>query len=216
MVEINTTAARKHVGEFERYIQTIKEYSHALVLDLPYTKLPCQIVIHLVYFAALWLNSLPVALGYRTHTPPTRLSLVANLILKNTARPPLDPSMSKPTMIQPLPTLCALAHSLAYSLVILAINRAHTRSSTSTPVSLKKPIQSPPSPCWIWSSKLSKIGEHATKKKKKQSPSNFSIEKGSNTAGRTMILKMTRAFSNQILPILTSPPNFPAGAQFEH
>ena len=61
--EVNTTAARKHVGEIERYILLIKERSRALTSDLPYTKLPCQEVIHLVYFAVLWLNSLPATAG---------------------------------------------------------------------------------------------------------------------------------------------------------
>ncbi len=63
LVEINTTTAHEHVGEIERFIHTIKERSRALVLDLPYTTLPRQVVIHLVYFAVLWLNSLPAAAG---------------------------------------------------------------------------------------------------------------------------------------------------------
>jgi hypothetical protein len=61
MVEINTTAAREHVGEIEHFIRTIKECSRALVSDLPYTTLPRQVVIHIIYFAVLWLNSLPAA-----------------------------------------------------------------------------------------------------------------------------------------------------------
>ncbi len=61
MVEINTTAAREQVEEIKQYIRTIKGCSRALVLDLPYTKLPRQIIIHLVYFAVLWLNSHPAA-----------------------------------------------------------------------------------------------------------------------------------------------------------
>ncbi len=61
MVEINTTAAREHVGEIKRFIRTIKERSCTLVSDLPYNILPHQITIHLVYFAVLWLNSLPAA-----------------------------------------------------------------------------------------------------------------------------------------------------------
>jgi hypothetical protein len=61
MVEINTTVARKHVGKIEQYIRAAKECSHALVLDLPFTVLPRQVIIHLVYFAVLWLNSLPAA-----------------------------------------------------------------------------------------------------------------------------------------------------------
>ena len=63
MVEINTTAARKHVSKIERYIRLIKERSRALVSDLPFTKLPCQVVIHHVYFDILWLNSLPATVG---------------------------------------------------------------------------------------------------------------------------------------------------------
>ena len=50
-VEINTTAAREHVGEIER--------SHRTVSELPYNILPTQMVIHLVYFVVLWLNSFP-------------------------------------------------------------------------------------------------------------------------------------------------------------
>ncbi len=53
MVEINTTAARKHVGEIEWFIRTIKESSRALVSDLPYNILPRQITIYLIYFAVL-------------------------------------------------------------------------------------------------------------------------------------------------------------------
>jgi hypothetical protein len=61
MVEIITTAACEHVGKIKRFICTIEERSCALVLNLPYTTLPHQVVIHLIYFAVLWLNSLPAA-----------------------------------------------------------------------------------------------------------------------------------------------------------
>jgi hypothetical protein len=37
MVKLNTTAAHEHVGEIECYIQTIKERSCTLVVDLQYT-----------------------------------------------------------------------------------------------------------------------------------------------------------------------------------
>ena len=75
MVEINTTAARKHVGEIERFICTIKEHSHALMSDLPYNILPRQITIHLVYFAVLWLNSLPAAAGVSEKYSPREIVL---------------------------------------------------------------------------------------------------------------------------------------------
>jgi hypothetical protein len=63
MVEINTTAARKHVGKIKHFIQRIKECSWALVSDLPYSILPQRVDIHLVYFTVLWLNVLPAWLG---------------------------------------------------------------------------------------------------------------------------------------------------------
>jgi hypothetical protein len=70
MVEINTTAARKHVREIERLICTIKERSQALVSDLPYNILSRQVTIYLVYFAILWLNSLLAAAGVSKKYPP--------------------------------------------------------------------------------------------------------------------------------------------------
>jgi hypothetical protein len=63
MVEINTTAARGHVGKLELFIRTIKEQSQALMSDLPFEVLPCQVIIHQESFVVLWLNSLPVAAG---------------------------------------------------------------------------------------------------------------------------------------------------------
>jgi hypothetical protein len=60
-VEINTTAAREHVGEIKRYIHTIKDRGRAIVSDLPYKILPRQVTIHLIYFAVLMLNSVPAA-----------------------------------------------------------------------------------------------------------------------------------------------------------
>jgi hypothetical protein len=63
MVKINTTVAREHIGEIECNIRVIKERSHAIVSDLPYKILPRQVIIHLVYFSVLWLNSLPSTVG---------------------------------------------------------------------------------------------------------------------------------------------------------
>jgi hypothetical protein len=75
MVEINTTAAHEHVGKIKHFIRTIKERSRALVSDLPYTPLPRQVVIHLVYFAVLWLNSLPAAVGVSDKYSPWEIVL---------------------------------------------------------------------------------------------------------------------------------------------
>ena len=59
IVEINTTAAREHVGEIERNIQTIKEQGRSVSSVLPYTTLPKQLVIHLVYYVVMFLNTMP-------------------------------------------------------------------------------------------------------------------------------------------------------------
>jgi hypothetical protein len=75
LVEINTTAAHEHIGEIKQFIRVIKERSRALVSDLPYTTLPRQDVIYLVYFAILWLNSLPVAAGVSERYSPRKIVL---------------------------------------------------------------------------------------------------------------------------------------------
>ncbi len=143
MVKLITTTAREHAGEIKRYIQTITERSHTLMSDPPYTKLPHQVVIHLVYFAVLWLNSLPEAAGVSDKYSPRNIVHSHKHDFKRHCKATFG-SYTKLTMIQPLPTLCALARSLGYSLAPLAIARAHTKSSTSTWVSSKKPYNHPP------------------------------------------------------------------------
>ncbi len=88
MVEINTTVAREHVGKIKRFIRTIKECSHALVSDLPYTTLLRQVIIHLVYFAVLWLNSLPAAAGVSDKYSPREIILGCKLDFKKHCHKP--------------------------------------------------------------------------------------------------------------------------------
>ncbi len=49
-VAINTTDARKHMGEIEHDICTSKEWCHAIVSVLPYLVLPKMVVVYLVYY----------------------------------------------------------------------------------------------------------------------------------------------------------------------
>ena len=58
MVPINTTAARKHVGEIERYVRTVKECCRCIVSDLPFQYFHRLVVVRLVYFAVMMLNVL--------------------------------------------------------------------------------------------------------------------------------------------------------------
>jgi len=70
LVEVNTSAAREHVGEIERMIRVIKERARGISATLPYSYLPRQMVIHLIYFVVLCLNSVPSALGIsQVHSP---------------------------------------------------------------------------------------------------------------------------------------------------
>ena len=69
-LEINTTAAREHVGEIESAICTVKKLSHDVVSYQPYAVIPKTMAIHPVYFAVLWLNNKPNILGIsQIHLP---------------------------------------------------------------------------------------------------------------------------------------------------
>ncbi len=60
---LNTTAAQEHVGEIEQKISVIKERARGMVNVLPYTLLPKIMIIKLMHFRVMWLNSSPVRLG---------------------------------------------------------------------------------------------------------------------------------------------------------
>jgi hypothetical protein len=49
-VALNTTAARKHIGEVEQKIREIKERARGTFNTLPYKKLPKLMVIELLHF----------------------------------------------------------------------------------------------------------------------------------------------------------------------
>jgi hypothetical protein len=55
-VALNTTAARKYVGEIERKIRVIKERARSTLNTLPRKKLPKLMVIELLHFCVMWMN----------------------------------------------------------------------------------------------------------------------------------------------------------------
>jgi hypothetical protein len=59
-VECNTTAAKEHVSEAERTIQTAKERIRGLLATLPFSHVPKRMKIEFIYFVILWLNAFPV------------------------------------------------------------------------------------------------------------------------------------------------------------
>ena len=58
-VELNTTARDEHVGDIERFIQTIKEWMRAIYNTLPYKNMPPRLVIEMTKHAVFWLNAFP-------------------------------------------------------------------------------------------------------------------------------------------------------------
>ena len=56
LVKLNTTAARQNMVEIERVVGLIKERAISVIANLPFASLHKTIVIHLIYFLALWLN----------------------------------------------------------------------------------------------------------------------------------------------------------------
>ena len=59
IVEINTTAAREHVGLIERRIRVVKEKTRASSSQFPFENIPVMVLIHTVYTAVFWLNAFP-------------------------------------------------------------------------------------------------------------------------------------------------------------
>ncbi len=62
-VASNTTAAREHVGKIKQKIRVIKERARGTINTLPYKKLPRLMVIELLHFCVMWMNSFPERSG---------------------------------------------------------------------------------------------------------------------------------------------------------
>ncbi len=86
-VIVNTTAAREHVGDIERYIRVIKERGRSVTSQLPYKKcMPDQIVIHLIKFVVMWLNALPHPSGISQVLSPREIVTSMKLDFKKHCR----------------------------------------------------------------------------------------------------------------------------------
>ena len=72
-VALNTTVVQEHVGEIERKIRVIKERARGTLNTLPYKKLPKLMVIELLHFCVMWMNSFPVKSGISEKWSPQEL-----------------------------------------------------------------------------------------------------------------------------------------------
>ena len=59
-LEVNTAAAREHVGEIEREIQQIKDRVRCTTSEFPFKNIPTMVLIYTVYNVCLWLNAFPI------------------------------------------------------------------------------------------------------------------------------------------------------------
>ncbi len=62
-IALNTTAVREHEGMVEQKIRVLKERAGGTFNTLSYPKLPKMMVIELMHFCAMWMNSFPVRSG---------------------------------------------------------------------------------------------------------------------------------------------------------
>jgi hypothetical protein len=62
-IALNTTATQEHVGEIKRKIRVIKERARGMISTLPYKMLPKLVIIKLLHFCLMWMNSFPVKSG---------------------------------------------------------------------------------------------------------------------------------------------------------
>ena len=69
-IALNITAAWEHKGMVERKIRVLKERACGTFNTLPYPKLPKMMVIKLMHFYTMWINSFPVRSGISEKMEP--------------------------------------------------------------------------------------------------------------------------------------------------
>jgi len=72
-VTLNTTAAREHVGEIEIKMQVVKERARSTMSIIPYKLLPKLMIIELMHFCVMWMNSFPVKSGISEKWSPREI-----------------------------------------------------------------------------------------------------------------------------------------------
>jgi hypothetical protein len=87
-VALNITAAREHVGKIERKIRVIKERARGTFNTLPYKKLPKIMVVELLHFCVMWMNSFPAKSGISKKWSPRELVSRHKLDAKLNSRSP--------------------------------------------------------------------------------------------------------------------------------
>ena len=72
-VSFNFCAQGEHVPDIERYVHTVKDRVHSGYNNLPFSRIPCLVVVRLVSNAVFWLNAFPHPDGVSTTLSPRYL-----------------------------------------------------------------------------------------------------------------------------------------------
>ena len=59
-LEVNTMAAREHVGGIDRDIQHFKDRVRCTTSESPFKNIPTMVLIYTVYNICLWRNAFPI------------------------------------------------------------------------------------------------------------------------------------------------------------
>ena len=78
-VTIKITFRDKHLGEIERYIQTVKERIQGTYNSMPFNTIPPQMIMEMVKHAIFLLNAFPHATGILTTQSPR--ALITGLVI---------------------------------------------------------------------------------------------------------------------------------------
>jgi hypothetical protein len=114
MLDVNTPAAREHVGDIERHVRHIKERAQGIVCTLPYSRLPRIMLIHLLHFITMWLNNFHVANGVSADYSPSEIILPHHVSYKYHCHAPFgaycetheDNEPTSSMHSRALPTIC--------------------------------------------------------------------------------------------------------------
>ena len=72
-LEVNTAAAREHVGEIERDIRQTKDRVRCTTSEFTFKNIPTMVLIYTVYNVCLWLNAFPIRSGITGGFSPREL-----------------------------------------------------------------------------------------------------------------------------------------------
>ena len=74
-LDLNTTGANEHVPEVKRCIRVIKERVRAVFCTLPFKGITARMLVELIKFSTIWLNTFPANNGVSTEFSPRELIL---------------------------------------------------------------------------------------------------------------------------------------------